>query len=106
MPPVLLTQCKPVLQLLRSTSFTYLKKPVIEKAKINVFHCITEICYNLLRSTLALDDIQQVWIQKNLPVITILSSKKVPVSIKRKYLLRAKFDFLPKLLNLIQGEHA
>lgn len=102
----LLSQCEPVLHLLGSTSFTYLRKPVLQKAKNNVFYCITEICYNLLKSTIVLSDTQQIWVRKNRAFISILGDKKVPVTRKRKYLLRAKPDFLPKLLDIIQGHHA
>lgn len=102
----LLSECEPILRLLGSNSFTYLRKSILQKAKNNVFYCITEICYNLLKSTIVVNNLQQNWIRKNRPLISILANKKVPISRKRKCLLRTQPDFLPKLYDLIQGNYA
>ena len=81
--------------------FGYLKKPILQKAKKDIFYCITEIYYNLIKGNIPLDTVtQQAWLKKNFALITLLSKKKVAVSRKRKYLLRTKTEFLAKLFEL------
>ena len=72
----LLSQCEPVIKLLSSTSFTYLKKPILQKARNNLFNCITEICFNLLKSTVVLDEAQENRIKQNRALVSILGTKK------------------------------
>jgi hypothetical protein len=101
--PSLLSTCEPLLRVLGSTSFVYLKNPIIQKARKELFHCITEICYNLIKGNIPLNTNLEAWLKKNNLFIKILADKKITIARKRKYLLRTKPDFLPKLFSLVDN---
>ena len=93
-----LTVYYPLLKVLSLKKFDKVNKILIKKSEKQLLQCITEICYNYTKGVIPLTPEQTAWAKKNRKDIEILAQTKIPVSRKRKLLIRKKGEFLVKIL--------